>query len=498
MTWHKYSDTDSSRQYGELWDIGDVIGVCIDLDECTISFYQNGKYLGEAYNGIEVGPNKAYFPGMSLVRGQRVEFNFGAMKMMYDYDGYQPMDIPESIYRETYDIAEKLLAIVKQYTLPFLKLKDTSYHYKINITYRIFTYLSTLLRDKYILQEAFFPFLSQLENDQIGIFFENLIMYENEKGKTDLVTIIFDSLCKLIEKLSITPKLFNEWQKYFDLFKKLLGCDGLVQEWLNGSRFEENIKSVFSWDYARVNDISRIYAITKQSGTKDVLFKHFHKQVIQSYYESDSQIVNEQIAASKFIGLINYCMDDTRTFKRGKSLKKLIFEGYLKRVELRESHFYHRHIYSDDMFIKNLYINSLNLVNAVLEPSNYANFTIEPFVKRNNFQSLYYDMLGIGGTISHVTNEYLDNLSEEFTKQNDGKQNTLLHYVLNMSVKYIQPAFYEINENLKIEDDRTLENFETNRKGLKNVYFRKLISVFTYRNRKVSYLPNFRYYITLL
>lgn len=49
----------------------------IDLKNREISFWRNNKYLGVAYQFIEVGENKAYFPAISLEKGMRVVFNFG-------------------------------------------------------------------------------------------------------------------------------------------------------------------------------------------------------------------------------------------------------------------------------------------------------------------------------------------------------------------------------------------------------------------------------------
>jgi len=47
------------------------------MDKREITFYRNDENLGVAFRGIKVGPNMAYFPGVSLANGQRVVFNFG-------------------------------------------------------------------------------------------------------------------------------------------------------------------------------------------------------------------------------------------------------------------------------------------------------------------------------------------------------------------------------------------------------------------------------------
>lgn len=45
----------TSSDYGDKWEQYDVISVCIDLDECTVSYYRNGKFLGIAFNRIQTG-----------------------------------------------------------------------------------------------------------------------------------------------------------------------------------------------------------------------------------------------------------------------------------------------------------------------------------------------------------------------------------------------------------------------------------------------------------
>jgi hypothetical protein len=63
--------------YGEAWTIGDIIGTLIDFDRKVISFWRNGRNLGNAFTNIRTGPNCVYFPAISAKQGQRVVFNFG-------------------------------------------------------------------------------------------------------------------------------------------------------------------------------------------------------------------------------------------------------------------------------------------------------------------------------------------------------------------------------------------------------------------------------------
>jgi len=52
--------------YGERWTVGDVIGTLINLNTREILFWRNYQFLGVAFKNIEIGPNKTYFPAVSL------------------------------------------------------------------------------------------------------------------------------------------------------------------------------------------------------------------------------------------------------------------------------------------------------------------------------------------------------------------------------------------------------------------------------------------------
>lgn len=59
----------SSSDYGEQWSTGDVIGTLIDLKNGEICFWRNNRYLGVAFANVPSGPNRAYFPAISMDRG---------------------------------------------------------------------------------------------------------------------------------------------------------------------------------------------------------------------------------------------------------------------------------------------------------------------------------------------------------------------------------------------------------------------------------------------
>ena len=79
-SWNK-----NQKKYGKPWDIGDVIGVAIDLEERTIEYFLNGEKLGIAFENIQVGENIAYFPSLTFSNNQKCYVNLGQYKFKYDY-----------------------------------------------------------------------------------------------------------------------------------------------------------------------------------------------------------------------------------------------------------------------------------------------------------------------------------------------------------------------------------------------------------------------------
>lgn len=77
-SWHGSSS--GSNRYGEYWSAGDVIGVILDLETKTISFYRNGKDMGVAFSNVE---GEAFYPAVSLHKRQKVTVCFGKQPFKY-------------------------------------------------------------------------------------------------------------------------------------------------------------------------------------------------------------------------------------------------------------------------------------------------------------------------------------------------------------------------------------------------------------------------------
>ncbi|XP_078339872.1 E3 ubiquitin-protein ligase RNF123-like isoform X1 [Crassostrea virginica] len=80
-----------TQKYGEAWLAGDVITCALDCDNKTMTFYRNGKSMGEAFRNIKTGSGYAYFPAVSLSRNEHLRANFGATPLRYPIEGYEPL-----------------------------------------------------------------------------------------------------------------------------------------------------------------------------------------------------------------------------------------------------------------------------------------------------------------------------------------------------------------------------------------------------------------------
>ncbi|EDW84144.1 uncharacterized protein Dwil_GK13978 [Drosophila willistoni] len=81
----------STKKYGDKWQIGDIIGVTIDVDREVIEYFRNGRSMGVAFNKLEKGPGLTFYAAISLGYTQGVQANFGNRPFVYPVNGFQPL-----------------------------------------------------------------------------------------------------------------------------------------------------------------------------------------------------------------------------------------------------------------------------------------------------------------------------------------------------------------------------------------------------------------------
>ena len=188
--WHNGKNT-----YGQFWDSGDFIGVCIDLNDKTIEYFRNGVSLGIAFTNIPTGENIAYFPGISMSGEEEIVFNFGKLPFKYDYPGYEPFDLPDCIYTNSIQITSDLILLLKSYVLKLVELEDINFLSKIMISNKIFDFLVNVsFKDLFVLRKYVIPFLYDLEFNQLEIFFCYLLKFIFKNEKIYFILYLFESI----------------------------------------------------------------------------------------------------------------------------------------------------------------------------------------------------------------------------------------------------------------------------------------------------------------
>ncbi|KAI9199660.1 uncharacterized protein BJ171DRAFT_517423 [Polychytrium aggregatum] len=71
--WHGVSP--KNNDYGEPWEIGDIITCVFDYDQAEISYYRNGASMGVAFTDVD--KSVIWYPALSLASYQECEVHFG-------------------------------------------------------------------------------------------------------------------------------------------------------------------------------------------------------------------------------------------------------------------------------------------------------------------------------------------------------------------------------------------------------------------------------------
>jgi hypothetical protein len=105
LKWNEYS-----RSYGERWFIGDIIGVALNLDDCYIEFFKNGRSLSKAFDIPADSRKNLWFPSMSLAKNEKL----GLMKKCnFCPEGYKSLVNHRGIEIEPYFTFDRPAALLK-------------------------------------------------------------------------------------------------------------------------------------------------------------------------------------------------------------------------------------------------------------------------------------------------------------------------------------------------------------------------------------------------
>lgn len=106
-----------NTEYSTVWDVGNIIGVALDLDNGTLQFFKNGVSMGISHTNLkgmgEVFPTLGSFSGNS----KTISINFGSSPFIYQ--------APSGFLAYYYKISNKiLLSSGDKYYSAINKLKD--------------------------------------------------------------------------------------------------------------------------------------------------------------------------------------------------------------------------------------------------------------------------------------------------------------------------------------------------------------------------------------
>ena len=286
----------NENRYGKIWDYGDIIGVCIDLDNKHIEYFQNGEKLGIIKKNIERGPGIAYFPGISFSEYEKCYFNFGSCPFIYNYPGYEPIDIPKSQYNGSFEVTSLLLQSLNHSNLlDFLDNDFIDTYLQKLVNQKIFYFLINIsFKDFFLCKCLLFPFMYSLMKSNkahFQIFLEQVTknLYFNDNNT--FFNGFFEKLTNLIEEYSIMgPKFYNQYKIYTELFLEIINDNEYFNKWSNTRNFFGHLRNIFisnTFHFRAVYDkINEIYGEDQYTQSMGIILNKIIK---------DGNLVNNEM-----------------------------------------------------------------------------------------------------------------------------------------------------------------------------------------------------------
>ena len=80
----------STSNYGDAWTVGDVIGIALDVDATTVTFYKNGVSQGVASSAL-ASDAALTFGGGTISSNETGSWNFGQRDFVYPVSGFEAL-----------------------------------------------------------------------------------------------------------------------------------------------------------------------------------------------------------------------------------------------------------------------------------------------------------------------------------------------------------------------------------------------------------------------
>ena len=495
------------NRYGKVWDYGDIIGVCIDLDNKHIEYYQNGEKLGIVKKDIEAGSGIAYFPGLSFSDYEKCSFNFGAYPFVYSYPGYEPIDIPKSQYNGSFEVTSQLLQCLNHSSLlDFLDNDMVDSCLKKLVNQKIFYFLINIsFKDFFLCKCLLFPFMYSLTKKNkihYQIFLEQLSINLSLNDNKTFFNDFFEKLTNIIEEYALMgPKFYNQYQLFSELFLELISDKVYFNEWSNTRDFFGHLRNIFisnNFSFKLVYDkITEIYGddqysktlgsllfkivkegniITKEMNEGDQKYIHMMGIFIEkifNYYENKSTLCQatfifyDLMRACYPINTIKDYIYDLNTFIGSDNKKNIL--AFKNVILSYMSYFFENY--------KNINLDELPIGSAtVIQLPNLSKVSIKNELSKTGIYVSYFKEENIGGKSSSLINTNLH--GHKFTPSDifDGinKKSAICFNILVKLISLMDKFFFAYYEFQSLAKDYLYANYIPPERGttLMNGLFR--------------------------
>ena len=453
------------KPYGKIWDKGDIVGCCIDLNNKTMSFYLNGEDLGIAATNIAVGENCAYFPGCSLSRSEKCVFNFGQTPFMYKYEGYEPFDQMVFQIEQTNQVLAKLLTLVHSYLLNILETykNELNTYMKQLLCYNVFDYIMRKgFRDLSAFTYIIVPYLYELlqkSRTQFIIFWDILLSTVSHNEQKTFVNDVMDNLTNLTYCYSLMgSKGESNWKKYITILTTLFTVESFVSIWItkdSGNTWSKQIwhlENIFHSNCIKQGNYYyhalSLYPNLKHDASFTV--SDMLRILDRNQHQTDINTINrlDTMYSNGLSNIIEVFLTHKKTYTNGTTILKDVFNDFLRAGNRNNADnindlynvlgFSMRSKDKDDLnFYKNLFFNIMNYFVCNFLSIDFKVVTTDPWFSRADKKSIYYDEVGLGGTIAHVTNEYITEIEHSLIVNNDLSCLDFMHRLIKLCYDFI-------------------------------------------------------------
>ena len=454
--------------FGDFVNEGDVIGVCLDLDEGFCEIFINGIKYGKIFEKLNVDSNFVYYPTFSLHKNNGIFCNFGGVKKFeFEYKNYLPFDEIISKLNGVEIITIKFIEILKKNGIKILNDKKINEVIKLEIFRKILQFLFDVsFNDYYVISNYIFPFL--MENE------ENFIIFKyNENYKINFEKF-FEFLSLEILYYSYRKDL-KKWKDLLNLFYNLISYNFIILEDLKENFIKKNLSFVFRSFYFNFFQYKIIFEEieTKYLENMNKIGNEINdnKMFIESIMNIRNfvwknnikeEIINEQIEI--FQKILNLSFEDSS------------FKKHFKQIF---NHFWCCNIETDLELVFFPLIKTFleSFKNKSVKDLNINSWFKKKLIKKNE---------NLGGTF--------DNLEKNFKKKIPNFEE-----IKNKSKNFISKIFYDILIKLQKNIDELIKfskyfNYfckSSNLNDIKNSCSHKLIFLLSNFNKNIYYFNPF-------